>query len=197
MASCVHMAGPGGYQRSNGGGNDQGMPGVLCRQCRHTVSAPEGRRCEGRRTEGCREAGAMTIQGSSDGPLRPSPDGAKSGQRWILVVDDNEQLRKELGRLLELEGWKVTLCPDGPLAVQSAVKRDYDVALIDFSIPGIRGAVVAETIRALNPRACIIGISFQDRREEFLTAGADAFLLKPFDLEEVLTIVARKNGPTA
>jgi CheY-like chemotaxis protein len=115
--------------------------------------------------------------------------------RRVLGVDDNEPLRLELGRQLEREGWLVTLCPDGPTAVQSAVKWDYDIALIDFTIPGIRGAVVAETIRALNPRACIIGISFQDRRQEFLAAGADAFLLKPFDIEEVVRTRERKNKP--
>ncbi len=121
--------------------------------------------------------------------------GGMHEKRWILVVEDNAELRLEIGALLEREGWQVTLCPDGPAAIQSAVKRDYDVALIDFSIPGIRGAVVAETIRVLNPRARIIGTSFQDRKQEFLSAGADLFLLKPFDLEKIFGTTGMDQGP--
>jgi CheY-like chemotaxis protein len=103
----------------------------------------------------------------------------------------------ELGELLKRDGWFVTLCPDGPSAIQSATTCYYDVALIDFTIPGIRGAVVAETIRSLNPRSCIIGISFQDRSREFLAAGADGFLLKPFEVRDVHRILERANGSNA
>ncbi len=133
---------------------------------------------------------------TSDGVELPA-DHAGGGRekQWILVVEDNEELRLEMGAQLEREGWQVTLCPDGPSAIHSAVKRDYNVALIDFSIPGIRGAVVAETIRVLNPKARIIGTSFQDRRQEFLAAGADAFLLKPFDLEKMMGTRGRDQGP--
>ncbi len=130
---------------------------------------------------------------NSDDTHRTDSAKGRNG-RWVLLVDDNASFRAELGALLEREGWRVTLCPDGPAAIQSAVKREYDLALVDFSIPAIRGAVVAETVRALNPRACIIGISFQDRREEFLTAGADAFLLKPFAMEDVVRTHERKGG---
>ncbi len=133
---------------------------------------------------------------SFDGVALPADHAGGGHQKqWILVVEDNEELRLEIGALLEREGWQVTLCPDGPAAIQSAVKRDYDVALIDFSIPGIRGAVVAETIRVLNPQARIIGTSFQDRRQEFLAAGADAFLLKPFDLEKMIGTRGGEQGP--
>ena len=121
----------------------------------------------------------------------------KEDGRAALVVEDNAPLRVELGELLEREGWFVTLCPDGPSAIQSAVTCHYDVALIDYTIPGIRGAVVAETIRVLNPRTCIIGISLQDRSAEFLAAGADGFLLKPFEVRDVDRILEQAHGSNA
>ncbi len=114
-------------------------------------------------------------------------------EQSILVVDDSSALRAAFSDILKRKGWQVTLCPDGPSAIRSAVAREYAVALIEFSVPGIRGAVVAETIRMLNPQACIIGMSFHDRKKEFLTAGADAFLLKPFDLEAVISTRERKD----
>jgi DNA-binding response OmpR family regulator len=105
--------------------------------------------------------------------------------RSIMVVDDNDPLRMEFGRLLESGGWSVTLCEDGSSAIRKVMAGSYDAVLIDFSLPDIRGHVVTETLRMIMPRACIIGMSFRDREEEFLTAGADTFFLKPFDIGEV------------
>ena len=134
--------------------------------------------------------------GSGSTERRDDAAGKEDG-RSALVVEDNAPLRVELGELLKREGWFVTLCPDGPSAIQRAVACHYDVALIDYTIPGIRGAVVAETIRVLNPRTCIIGISLQDRSAEFLAAGADGFLLKPFEVRDVDRILETAGRPDA
>lgn len=117
-------------------------------------------------------------------------------ERSILVIDDNAPLRTELGTLLENGGWCVTLCEDGSTAIRSVTARSYDAVLIDFSLPDIRGHVVTEMLRMIIPRACIIGISFRDRKEEFLAAGADAFLLKPFDIGEVNRIAEMSGSET-
>lgn len=114
-------------------------------------------------------------------------------ERSIIVIEDNAPLRTEIGKMLENGGWWVKLCPDGSSAIQSLTYGFYDAALVDFNLPDIRGHVVTELIRTFMPRACIIGISFRDREEEFLAAGADAFLLKPFDIDDVNRI-ARMGG---
>ena len=103
----------------------------------------------------------------------------------IIVIDDNAPLLAELGSMFERGGWSVTLCGDGSSAIRNVMSRPYEAVLIDFSLPDIRGHVITETLRTIMPRACIIGMSFLDREEEFLAAGADTFFLKPFDVGEV------------
>ena len=117
-------------------------------------------------------------------------------ERSILVIDDNAPLRTELGAMLENGGWRVTLCEDGSSAIRSVTVASYDAVLVDFSLPDIRGHVVTEMIRMIIPQACIIGISVRDRKEEFLSAGADAFLLKPFDVGEVNRITGMSGSET-
>jgi DNA-binding response OmpR family regulator len=117
-------------------------------------------------------------------------------ERSIIVIDDNASLRTELGRMLEDGGWKVVLCEDGSSAIRSVTAGSYDAVLVDFSLPDIRGHVVTETLRMIMPRACIIGMSFQDREKEFLAAGADSFFLKPFDIGEVNRIAGMSGSRT-
>jgi CheY-like chemotaxis protein len=139
----------------------------------------------------------MTSEEDPQGKPHCDASGRFRSGRSILVLEDNVLLSKTIGELLELEGWKVTLCPDGPAAIQVAVQGCFDVVLIDFAVPGIRGHIVTETLRLLLPHARIIGTSFQDRTKEFLAAGADGFLLKPFDVSEVRRIADREGRGTA
>ena len=120
----------------------------------------------------------------------------KQQDKSIIVVDDNAPLLAALGTILESGGWSVTLCADGSSAIQNVMARSYDAVLIEFSLPDIRGHVVTETLRMIMPRAYIIGMSFQDRQEEFLAAGADSFLLKPFDTGEVNRIAGMYGSRT-
>jgi len=117
-------------------------------------------------------------------------------KKAIIVIDDNAPLLTELGSMLERGGWSVTLCEDGSSAIRSVMSRSYEAVLVDFSLPDIRGHVITETIRTIMPRACIIGMSFLDRENEFLTAGADTFFLKPFDIDEVNRIAGLHGSRT-
>jgi CheY-like chemotaxis protein len=109
--------------------------------------------------------------------------------RKVLVVDDNSQIRAVISVVLEREGCRVTQCSDGMSAVTAAKEDVYDAILIDYSMPGPNGAVVTEMLRPHAPRMNIIGISLDDRSNEFLAAGADAFLTKPFDTDEMLRLL--------
>lgn len=117
----------------------------------------------------------------------------RKNRKSILVVDDSAPVRTALGELLEQGGWWVTLCSDGASAIKSATNTTFDAALVDFNLQGSRGSDVIESLRELLPGACIIGISFHDRKEEFKVAGADGFLMKPFETEEVAEIVMQQE----
>jgi CheY-like chemotaxis protein len=114
---------------------------------------------------------------------------AQEQGRKVLVVDDNSQVRAVISVVLEREGCRVTQCSDGISAVTAANEDMFDAILIDYSMPGPNGAVVTEMLRAHAPCMNIIGISLDDRSNEFLAAGADAFLAKPFDTDEMLRLL--------
>ena len=60
--------------------------------------------------------------------------------------------------------------------------------LVDFSMPGLSGLEVVKNLRERHRRACIIGMSIEDRGNSFLAAGADAFLMKPFYTAELIRL---------
>jgi two-component system alkaline phosphatase synthesis response regulator PhoP len=111
--------------------------------------------------------------------------------RTILLVEDSAVLRETLRYLLEDSGFCVIACSDGPSAIEQAHNRVIDVMLVDFRMPGLNGLDVVKIVRERRPRVCIIGMSLEDRENVFLAAGADAFLMKPFDIEELVRIAAK------
>ncbi len=108
--------------------------------------------------------------------------------RTLLLVEDSAPLRKTLQSILEASGFSVIACSDGQVAIEQASHRDVDVMLVDYRMPGPSGAEVTKIIRERHPRACIIGMSLEDRKNSFLAAGADDFLLKPFAIGDVIRI---------
>jgi len=122
----------------------------------------------------------------------------RSGQtqgRSILVVDDNELLRDVISAVLAREGCRVTPCPDGMSAVVRANEDVFDTILIDYSMPGLNGATATEMLRERHLQVNIIGMSMDDRNKEFLAAGADAFLAKPFALDDMLSLLKITRSP--
>jgi two-component system, chemotaxis family, chemotaxis protein CheY len=106
----------------------------------------------------------------------------------VLVVDDNEALRENLAEALTLEGYDPTVAADGSAALRLLSEAEFDVVLLDLAMPGIDGRAVLGQIRA-DPRLTglpvIITTGHSGPRAK---AGvpADAFLLKPFGVRELL-----------
>jgi CheY-like chemotaxis protein len=98
-------------------------------------------------------------------------------------------MRAAIGVMPERRGYRVTQCSDGMSAVAAAKEGVFDAILIDYSMPGINGASVTETLRERHFRVNIIGMSLDDRTNEYLAAGADGFLTKPFDVDEMLRLL--------
>ena len=111
----------------------------------------------------------------------------------ILVVEDNEALLENIAECLEDEGYDVALARDGTSAL-AKLQGEYlpDVLLLDLMMPGMNGRELVERIRA-TPRlsAMRIVLTTGHSISEVRDVRADAFLAKPFGVEDLLDAIAR------
>jgi two-component system response regulator MprA len=118
-------------------------------------------------------------------------DAAGTGAR-ILVVDDDRAIRESLGRLLALEGHLVTTADDGAAALGIARESPTDLVVLDLMMPSVDGLTVCRVLRAEQDRTPILMLTARTEtsdRVAGLDAGADDYLPKPFDPEELLARV--------
>jgi CheY-like chemotaxis protein len=118
--------------------------------------------------------------------------------RHILLVDDDDNVRKALRRILELDGHRVEVACDGPAGVALALASAPEVAFIDISLPGIDGYEVARRIRAgLGSLVLLVAFTAYgqegDRRRS-AAAGFDAHLVKPASDQDLTRVLARTAG---
>lgn len=110
----------------------------------------------------------------------------------LLVADDDRAIRESLERLLTLEGHGVTTVADGALALESARANDVDLIVLDLMMPSVDGLTVCRVLRAEGDRTPILMLTARTEtsdRVAGLDAGADDYLPKPFDPEELLARV--------
>jgi two-component system, OmpR family, alkaline phosphatase synthesis response regulator PhoP len=107
----------------------------------------------------------------------------------ILLVEDEENLQEALKLNLELEGYEVSICADGAKALKMYSQEYFDLIILDVMIPEIDGIAVCETIRLNNSQMPILILSAKNSSADRvlgLKKGADDYLVKPFNLEELL-----------
>ncbi|MFT3982169.1 MAG: response regulator transcription factor [Ferruginibacter sp.] len=107
----------------------------------------------------------------------------------ILLVEDEENLQEALKLNLELEGYEVTSSYDGAAALKSFQQEHFDLIILDVMLPELDGISVCETIRLTNPEVPILILSAKNSSADRvlgLKKGADDYLTKPFNLEELL-----------
>jgi two-component system alkaline phosphatase synthesis response regulator PhoP len=107
----------------------------------------------------------------------------------ILLVEDEESLADGLSYNLSEEGYYVHWVQDGKQAVQAAQERSFDLIILDIMLPYLDGFQVAQAIRANSPQIPILMLTARTRIEDKikgLEIGADDYLTKPFNLEELL-----------
>lgn len=112
----------------------------------------------------------------------------------ILLVEDELHLHDALKLNLELEGYEVVSAIDGPKALQLTQQGIFDLIILDIMLPGIDGYTILETIRLNNNDTPILILSAKNtsaNRVQGLKLGADDYLTKPFNLEELLLRVAK------
>lgn len=112
----------------------------------------------------------------------------------ILLVEDEENLHDALKLNLELEGYEVSSAFDGAAALKSFREEYFDLIILDVMLPEIDGINVTETIRLKNNEVPILILSAKNNSADRvlgLKKGADDYLTKPFNLEELLLRVKK------
>ena len=107
----------------------------------------------------------------------------------VLLVEDEENLHDALKLNLELEGYSVTSVMDGAAALKAVENEYFDLIIMDVMLPELDGVSVTETIRISNNDVPILMLSAKNSsayRVLGLKKGADDYLTKPFNLEELL-----------
>ncbi|HEX2605896.1 MAG TPA: response regulator transcription factor [Flavisolibacter sp.] len=112
----------------------------------------------------------------------------------ILLVEDEENLHEALKMNLELEGYQVTSAYDGAAAMKAVQNEYFDLIIMDVMIPEIDGFNVTQNIRLSNTEVPILILSAKSSSEDRvlgLKKGADDYLTKPFNLEELILRVQK------
>lgn len=107
----------------------------------------------------------------------------------ILLVDDEENIRDVVKMNLELEGYEVVEAADGKAAIAFFREQHFDLIILDIMMPEMNGIEVCEQIRLNNMEIPIIFLTAKDAPEDRvagLRKGADDYLTKPFNLDELL-----------
>lgn len=107
----------------------------------------------------------------------------------ILLVEDEENLHEALKLNLELEGYEVSSAYDGAAALRAVEDEYFDLIIMDIMLPEIDGIDVTQNIRLTNNEVPILILSAKNNSEDRvlgLKKGADDYLTKPFNLEELL-----------
>ena len=112
----------------------------------------------------------------------------------ILLVEDEQHLHEALKLNLTLEDYEVSSAYDGPKALQLIQGASFDLIILDIMLPGIDGFSIIENVRIHNNNTPILILSAKNssaNRVQGLKIGADDYMTKPFNLEELLLRVSK------
>jgi two-component system alkaline phosphatase synthesis response regulator PhoP len=122
----------------------------------------------------------------------------------ILLVEDEEEIRKIINMNLVMEGYEVVTTDNGMKALEIAQSQHFDIIILDVMLPEVDGFQICEQVRLRNSKVGIIIVSAKDTSEDRITGlklGADDYLTKPFNLEELLlrvqNLLKRSNDDEA
>ena len=120
----------------------------------------------------------------------------------LLIIEDETRLADILQDWFTDKGFKVTVCNDGISGYETALKKSYDAIISDVMLPGMDGFTLVKKLRDMKVRTPVImltaRVELQDKLQGF-DAGAEDYLTKPFEIEELdarIKVLLRKNGKT-
>jgi DNA-binding response OmpR family regulator len=112
----------------------------------------------------------------------------------ILVIDDEEEIRSTLSEILSDEGYMVETAKNGKDAVKTSKKTPFDLALVDIKLPDMEGTDLLNKLRDAQPKMATIILTGKPSLEnaiESVNNGADAYVLKPFDVPTLLETIKK------
>lgn len=122
--------------------------------------------------------------------------GARSARPLVLLVDDEPNIRETLSFILEMEGFEVATAEDGRAGLDLARRLCPPVMLLDAMLPQLDGFSVCRQLKADSATAAtrvimLTALGQRTDRERAFAAGADYYLSKPFDEDELLALLRR------
>jgi len=112
----------------------------------------------------------------------------------ICLIDDDASARAAIERVLTVEGHEVVSYPDGRAGLDAALAEDFDCVLTDLRMPGVSGLELIDTLHEELPNLPVVLMTAHGTTEVAIEAtrrGAFDYILKPFEMEELLPIIAR------
>jgi OmpR-family two-component system manganese-sensing response regulator len=112
--------------------------------------------------------------------------------RKILLVDDEAELTEPLSRVLSREGYRVDVAADGETGLLFAQQKDYDLLILDWMLPRRSGLAMCQELRSQGTITPVLFLTAKDTVDDRvlgLDGGADDYLVKPFELRELLARV--------
>ncbi|NNJ11770.1 response regulator [Chloroflexales bacterium ZM16-3] len=119
----------------------------------------------------------------------------------ILLVDDNPLMQQVISHYLEFQGYDVAVAGDGAEAIEMAQRDEFHLYLIDMRLPDQDGPEILAALRTMSgighrPAVAVSGLG-EEERAITVEAGFDAFLAKPIDLDDLMSVVRRFFEPGA
>jgi OmpR-family two-component system manganese-sensing response regulator len=120
----------------------------------------------------------------------------------ILLVDDETELTKPLSHILSCEGYEVDVADHGEMGLNLALENDYDLLILDWILPYYSGLEICRQLRSHRKKIPVLFLTAKDTVDDRvmgLDAGADDYLMKPFELRELLARVRallRRSSPS-
>jgi two-component system, OmpR family, manganese sensing response regulator len=110
----------------------------------------------------------------------------------ILLVDDEAELSDPLSQILSREGYQVDVADNGIVGKDLALQKEYDLLILDWMLPHQSGIEICQELRSLGKTTPVLILTAKDTIDDRvigLDAGADDYLVKPFELRELLARV--------
>lgn len=112
----------------------------------------------------------------------------------ILIIDDDETIRKSITTVLEQKGYVVDTAESGQVAVTKSETETYDLALIDIRLPDMDGVQLLTAMKETTPKMVkiiITGYPSLQNAMEAVNKGADGYIVKPVKMDELLTMIEK------
>jgi DNA-binding response OmpR family regulator len=107
----------------------------------------------------------------------------------VLIIEDDQRLARLIAQLFAEQRWDADVAHDGESGLELALRGCYDVAVVDWMLPGRDGPAICRAVRAARLPTALLMLTARDQMEDLvagLDSGADDYLAKPFAFEELL-----------